>query len=166
MGLIFPTLFVISFIVPGILLQFKLLASDNITEYGRGSDRSAAILDSRNYTQAVQGHTNMKSLERFPDSLSPDIDEYFGPRTRYRRYYDSGKLETGIIYLGSGLGPDSDPDLPLIISRPYLSGGTKMRVIWTIGSEMKEIQDSELGEWIQRSIDARREAENAEEKAD
>ena len=73
--------------------------------------------------------------------------------------------EEPFIYLGSGLVPDQEPEVPLIISPPYMSDGRKMRMLYTTFAKDIEIPDSELDDWIEKSLEARRQlkAKEAEE---
>jgi len=164
LGLCIPTLFIIAFVVPGAFLQVSLLSDTKMTVRSGVRPSAIAKMDARNLAQVIFGDVNMRQLHRFPDSLQPFMWEYMHPSSFYANYQRRDEPEEPFIYLGAGLAPDQDPEVPLIISPPYISDGKKMRIIYTTstmsGSQF-EIPDSELDQWIEKSLEARRKMQAA-----
>jgi hypothetical protein len=57
------------------------------------------------------------------------------------------------IYLGWHLRADSDPDLPMAISAPFLWNGEMSRRMINLKGRIVQIRDEETDAWIQRVME-------------
>jgi hypothetical protein len=71
---------------------------------------------------------------------------------KFNRLSDSMLPPEPFIYLGAGRTLSSDESLPLCISPPYREKGENFRQVATLGGQMIQIRDDELGEWIDRAV--------------
>lgn len=150
LGLVIPVLFVIAFLVPGVLLQVEQLRKTPWTEKDRSAKRIRTLGEMKNtWPNLVMFASEHEG--RYPDTLE-ELDTDRGWRSSSESY-----REDPVIYLGAGLTDEADPGLPLMISPPF-SGkdGKPGRWVTTAGGDSKEIPADEVDVWIQRSLAARK----------
>jgi len=158
LALMVPLFFVISFLVPGVILQVNELAKV------KWAHRGASIGETlqRQEILSLQGLLLESAVSqdetggRFPAALT-ELDEMKPRAFRKRLAYSSNPTAPPEfpIYLGSGFTLDSDPQLPLLISPSFVIPEGECRYVVTIGGERIKIPADEADAWIQRSLDAR-----------
>jgi hypothetical protein len=154
-GMLLPLLFVISFLVPGAMLQIGNLRQGNWFQ-GNRSDKASKVMHARNIAQAAHAWANLEEADRFPPSTAAMISKGFFDVPYFRPQSVGDNPGEPPLYLGTGLTPQSDPALPLVISDIYSSKNrTRHRTVITVGSEFVEIRPEEVDEWIARAIAAR-----------
>jgi hypothetical protein len=149
-GLVLPLLFAISFLVPGVLLQVKLLAE--VKWFGVRWSESFSVR-----TQLGRLRFDLLSVEetygRFPDSLEELVDWHRLSRPSQLWMRGTGEVPAEPpIYLGAGLTSKSEASLPLLISPCYLRNNAKMRQVLTVGGQEHEIRDEEVDAWIDKTM--------------
>ncbi|MCW1912578.1 hypothetical protein OJ996_03265 [Luteolibacter sp. GHJ8] len=147
---IVPALFVIAFLVPGILLQLRAIARD--PDWFRRESSIASSLIVHDYQRIGIGLFEYSSEHegRFPDSLEALAQQSEGGEAML---YLKGEPP---IYLGIGLTERSDPGLPLLISPEFSDRGIARRLVRTVGWDEKFIPSAEADVWISRALEARR----------
>lgn len=161
LSMVLPVCFVISFLIPGVILQGRQLAA--VDWVHRSPSKPGA--EQQHMIRQLQADLFEWSVPldgsriSFPGSLSDLEVVKSGEWLRWAgRSGDASPPELP-IYFGAGLDIDSDPGLPLLISARFPSRGGFSRYLATIGGELIMIRDEETDAWIQRALDAR--AENA-----
>ncbi|MCW1912577.1 hypothetical protein OJ996_03260 [Luteolibacter sp. GHJ8] len=93
---------------------------------------------------------------RFPDRLE-ELDEW-APYylERLRSFSSDAGPGDPLIYLGAGLGPQSDRNLALLITPRFEGDEGEERWLVTIGGEEKKISEEELDGWIRSSLEGRK----------
>lgn len=150
-----PILFVIAFIVPGILLQ---LASLRDVKWFKPQYHHAAYykLVLRNYAQACNSLALEHPDGRLPDSLG-EIHERSLMTPGFIDPSDEMEIPTELpIYLGAGWSNPCDPAQPLLISPPYQANGKSTRCAITRGGNFLEIPEEQTDAWIDRALGQRR----------
>jgi hypothetical protein len=149
---VLPLLFAISFLVPGVLLQVKMLGE--MKWFGRSSSSDAQMkMQLRNLGMALFVYDEEKG--RLPDSLD-ELTELEFLAIDLLKLPSSGTESPPEppIYLGRWLTMESDGSLPLLISPSYPKNGAKVRQVLTMGSEFVEIRDEEVDAWIDKAMAA------------
>lgn len=144
---VLPLLFSIAFLVPGILLQGKMLinAGKLFESKGRGSERAANMVFARNHMQWIAHLMNEKGREKYPDTLLSEEMPSSG--------HD-------LIYPAAGMPVPLDGSFPLIISPPYRDAqGVMRRWLFTADYESREIPAEDLDVWLEKSIELRKRME-------
>jgi hypothetical protein len=153
---IIPIFFVIAFLVPGVLLQVRVLSSDPEWFHREVSTSDSMVrhdmqlIATRLYDYAAENDG------QFPDALEDALSD--DDKDSFSADWSPLRPSEPFIYLGGGLSDTSDPGLPLLISRQLVgrSGGLERKML-TIGNEMRVIPAEAAEEWITRSLKARRE---------
>jgi hypothetical protein len=150
-----PVLFVVAFIVPGVLLQVKSLTQ--IPWFERTSSLPAMVrLSLRNIAQACHYLAATHPDGRFPDSLGAIDDELIPADNLFMPSVSQDVPPEPPVYLGSGFTLDSPPDLALLISPPFRKNQTDVRIVITRGGETLEIPAAEADTWIERVLSERK----------
>lgn len=129
LGLLLPLLFAISFLIPGAILQVRLLAQDDLVHASRTTTRHLAA----NAMKMIHLDLLERSggTGRFPDSLSDD------PRDGFLHLDDPpGSVPEPFLYPGAGLSIDCDPSTPIVVSPPHMYPGGWKRLILTAGGDL------------------------------
>jgi hypothetical protein len=153
-GMLLPLLFVISFLVPGAMLQIGSVGQGNWFQSSR-SDKTFKVMHARHIAQAAHAWANTEGADRFPPSTAVMIssgmlgEDVLGPQS-----FGENPGEPP-LYLGAGLTTNSDPALPLVISDVHSRNQVRHRTVITVGSEFVEIRPEEVDEWIARAMAAR-----------
>jgi hypothetical protein len=152
-GMLLPLLFLISFLVPGAMLQIGSLGQGSWFQ-GSRSDKGFKVMYAQNIAQAAHSWTAMEESDRFPSTATIISKDFLGENTFRPQSFGDNPGEPP-LYLGAGLAITSDPSLPLVISDVYSRSQTRYRTVITIGSEFVEIRPEEVDEWIARAMTAR-----------
>jgi hypothetical protein len=155
-GMLLPLLFVISFLVPGAMLQIGSLRQGNWFQ-GSRSDKAFKVIPARNIAQAAHAWANLEGTDQFP-STAAIIAKGFLSESEFRPQSFGENPGEPPLYLGAGLTTKSDPSLPLVISDVYSRKQIPHRTIITVGSEFVEIRPEEVDAWVARAMAARERA--------
>ena len=157
LGSALPVLFVIAFIVPGVLLQVKSLAQAPWFE--RSSSLPAMVrLSLRNIAQACHYLAATHPDGGFPDSLAAIDGELIPPDNRFMPSPVTDVPREPPVYLGAGFTLDSPPGQALLISPPFRKNQTDIRIVVTRGGDTLEIPAAEAEIWIDRALSERKPA--------
>lgn len=151
LGLLLPVLFVISFIVPGILRQVDGLRE--VRWFQRNSMKLSSLvkLELRNRAQACAALANEATDGKYPDSLDV-LAERDWVRERLLNFSnDPNTPPEPPIYLGAGYTSDTAKDAPLMISPRFQERGIWQRIVVTVDGTMTMIQDDEVDAWLDRA---------------
>ncbi|QJE96715.1 hypothetical protein [Luteolibacter luteus] len=163
LAMIVPVLFVISFLVPGIILQGTQLAGVKWVHHSPsrpGWTQGSMVSDF--WLELVSTATKQDEPPwPFPNSLAELETVKRGAWIRMATDFRDPAPPELPIYLGAGFSADSDPGLPLLISARFASEQGFSRYVKTIGGKQIMIRDAETDQWIQRSLDARAGVEKA-----
>lgn len=156
---VIPVLFVIAFLVPGILLQVQGLSGTRWFYREQGKGHSSAQELVKGYQIAAFEYA-VDHDDKFPETeaelpVSSWIRSLRDSDDRGRHYWDRDLPREPVIYLGAGLTIESEGSLALAISPPFSGHEGRARYVATIGSEVILIRADEADAWIQRSLDAR-----------
>lgn len=148
-ALLLPVFFIISFLLPGMLLQLRGLAGTPWFEHQRTALRNAEsqVLA---VNQAVRFWQIQNETKAFPPSLATLIDS----KVVAHPFRGDGMADPP-IYLGAGLTLDSDPALPLLISSSYEDHRIPCRIVLTVDGSFETITEDDLNDCINRSLAAR-----------
>lgn len=164
--LILPVLFIVSFLVPGVLLQLNSLGHATWFERHR-NPRAEIINDLRNLWCVAIDAASKEPGGRFPATLDELIEEHQGPRIRtILRSNDANLPSEPIIYLGSRLTWESDGSLPLFVSSCYQDGGILVRQVMTLDGDSIQIRDEVTGTWVDRVMQTQVSAAGEPDKDD
>lgn len=155
LALILPVLFVISFIVPGLILQADSLARIRWFENTRSSTRAMVTMDMRNLALSCQLHAEDRSTGRYPDSLD-ELSADFHSERWIHISSDSGGPSEQPIYLGAGCPINTNTNEALMISPPFRFRGEWQRVVLKFNGSNELIPATEADSWIDRSLRNRR----------
>ncbi len=150
LGMLLPVLFALAFLVPGILFHARSLAEEPMMLRSRGSD---AML--RNQLENFWMFAQDSALENKDGKFPETMDAYFSDskpsalRRLDRQSSDDPPPEPP-IYFGNFLNIDSDPELPLAITGPFLHRGHQHRLVINIKGNITLIRDQDTHNWIQR----------------
>jgi hypothetical protein len=151
-GMVLPLLFAISFLVPGVLLQFELLGEMKWFERRRDPE---ALLKQQLRSLGMVLFAYDEVHARLPDSLDELAElEFFSSPSVLLASGEGGSPPEPPIYLGRWLTMESDGSLPLLISPSYTKDSVKIRQVLTMSSEFVEIRDEEVDEWIDKAMAA------------
>lgn len=157
LGLVLPVLFIVAFIVPGVLLQAKSLAQ--IPWFERSSSLPAMVrLSLRNIAQACHYLAATHPDGRFPESLDAIDEELIPADNRFMPSPGADVPQEPPIYLGSGFNLDSPPAQALLISPPFRNKQTDIRIVITRGGKTLEIPAADAEIWINRVLDEKKPA--------
>lgn len=153
--LFLPVLFVVSFIVPGALLQVDTLRGIKWFNHSNGSAKAFVTTEIRNLALWIQADAEMRNLQKYPDSLE-EIDFTDFPRLGWIRNF--GDAQTPIerpIYLGAGMPIDSESDAALLISPSFQQNEGWRRVVIAFNGKTSVIPAAEAEVWIDRALETR-----------
>jgi hypothetical protein len=153
-GMLLPSLFVVSFLVPGIILQIGSLNQGNWFQ-GSRSDGAFKLMQARNIAQAAHVWATTEGADQFPPSIATITSADILGEDAFRPQPSGENPGEPPLYLGAGLTTKSDPALPLVISDAYSRKQILYRRVITVGSEFVEIRAEEVDEWIARAMAAR-----------
>jgi hypothetical protein len=157
LGSALPVLFVVAFIVPGVMLQVKSLAQ--VPWFERSSSLPAMVrLSLRNIAQACHYLAATHPDGRFPDSLEAIDEELIPADNRFMPSPGTDVPQEPPVYLGSGFTLDSPPGQALLISPPFRKRQTDIRIVITRGGVTLEIPAAEAEAWIDRVLDEKKPA--------
>jgi hypothetical protein len=152
LGLVLPVLFVISFIVPGILLQVDGLRGERWFNRSSMKLSSWVMLELRNRAQACAALANESTDGKYPDSLDALAARDL-VRGRLLDFSDDPNTPAEPpLYLGAGYTRDTAGDAPLAISPRYHERGSWQRIVVTVDGSMIVIQDDEVDAWLDRVV--------------
>ncbi|MCW1885066.1 hypothetical protein OKA04_10035 [Luteolibacter flavescens] len=154
LGMVVPLLFVISFLVPGVILQVDGLRRVKWTELHRSRNYTPALHAMKIATAAVVWAEN-RSDRRFPPSADTLVSDGSLSQSDLKIDSKGDALGEPPLYLGAGLTAQSDPGLPLVISGPYSRYEARHRTVITIDLTTVEIAADELDAWIEMALEAR-----------
>jgi hypothetical protein len=153
-GMLMPLLFMISYLVPGAILQVGSLKQGAWFQRSR-SDGAFKLMHARNIAQAAHVWATTEGGDRFPPSIATIVSADILGEDTFRPQSSGENPGEPPLYLGAGLTTKSDPALPLVISDAYSRKQILYRRIITVGSEVVEIQAEEVDEWIAKAMAAR-----------
>lgn len=128
-----PLLFGISFLVPGVLLQVRLLGQDPMIHHSNAA--------TRHVVSAAMKTLHLRLLERsmetgrFPNTLADD------PKTAF--IDPEGKSDSvpePYLYPGAGLPIGCHPSTPIVVSPPYRTTKGWKRTILTAGGDLITVE--------------------------
>jgi hypothetical protein len=145
-----PVLFALAFVVPGILFHARSLAEEPMMQRSRGSD---AIL--RNQLENFWMFAQDSALENKDGKFPETMDAYFSDSKpnalrRHDRQSSDDPPPEPPIYLGNFLNHNSDPELPLAITGPFLHKGYPHRLVINIAGNITLIRDQDTHNWIRK----------------
>lgn len=148
LGMFLPVLFALAFLVPGILFHARSLAEEPMMLRSRGSD---AML--RNQLENFWMFAQDSALENKDGKFPETLDAYFSDSNpsalrRLDRQSSDDPPPEPPIYLGNFLNHNSDPELPLAITGPFLQEGHLHRLVINVRGEITLIRDQETHDWI------------------
>ena len=153
LGMILPVLFATAFLVPGILLQVKTLGNSSWFNRNRGQ---VFMSDSRlrEVWYAALENASKEPGGGYPETLEHllELASYLG-HPRFETHREKTIPGEPQIYLGWHLRADSDPDLPMAISAPFLWNGEMFRRLIKLNGQIVQIRDEEADAWIQRVME-------------
>lgn len=155
LGAFLPILFIIAFIVPGMLLQMKSLTG--ITWFEKSSNKTAWMrMTLRNIAQACHVSAVEHPNQSFPESLDA-VDEDLVSTHLLRMPSTNPSLPVEPpIYLGAGFSQNSPGGRALLISPPFLKGQTYVRIVITRDVESIEIPAESAEVWIDEVLNERK----------
>lgn len=148
LGMLLPVLFALAFLVPGVLFHARSLGEEPMILRSRGSDAMLRIQLSDFWMFALDS-----ALENKDGNFPETMDTYFSNskpsalRRLDRQSSDDPPPEPP-IYLGRFLNHNSDPELPLAITGPFLHKGHPHRLVINIAGNITLIRDQDTHNWI------------------
>ncbi len=157
---IFPVLFVIAFLVPGVLLQVQGLSGTRwiFREWGKTDSLVSRVVE--RYRTVALEHAAAHD-GKFPETLAElqrdtKIQSLEKDARTGRHHWNLDLPHEPLIYLGAGLTSRDDGGLVLMISPPFSEDGVRVRLVANIAGQLTTIPEGEVDALIQRSLDARR----------
>lgn len=150
LGMLLPVSFALAFLVPGILFHARSLAEEPMMLRSRGSDGMLRY-QLENFWMFAQDSALENRDGKFPETM----DAYFSDskssalRRLDRQSSDDPPPEPP-IYLGNLLNHNSDPELPLAITGPFLYKGYPHRLVINIAGNITLIRDQDTHNWIRK----------------
>lgn len=152
LGMLLPVLFALAFLVPGILFHARSLGEEPMMLRSRGSD---AMLRNQldNFWMFAQDSALENKDGKFPETLDAYFSDSNPSALRQLDRQSSGDPPPEPpIYFGNFLNIDSDPELPLAITGPFLHRGHPHRLVINIGGNITLIPDHDTHHWILRVL--------------
>lgn len=150
-----PVLFVISFIVPGVILQADSLARIRWFESSSGSTRAMVTMELRNLAILCQLHAQDGETGKYPDSLD-ELTADFHSEGRIHFPSHSELPAEPPIYLGAGFPIDTNSDEALLISPAFKIRGEWKRVVQKFNGSVELIPALDAESWMDRCLENRR----------
>lgn len=143
-----PVLFALAFLVPGILFHARSLEEEPMMLRSLGSDAMLRY-QLENFWMAALDPALENKDGKFPETM----DAYFSDSKpnalrRLDRQFSDDPPPDPPIYLGCFLNHNSDPELPLAITGPFLQEGHLHRFVINARGEITLIRDQETHDWI------------------